>query len=53
MRAVLAIEGMDNLLAAADARHRCGSWKAGAALDAQDFGLLADAEDIVRRGWPI
>jgi hypothetical protein len=49
MRATLAIEGVDNLVAAADAAHRAGSWEPGAAGDARDYEALAAARDMIDR----
>ena len=49
MGAAIALENINVLLTAADARRRCGSWEpqAGASLDACE--CLADARDIVAR----
>lgn len=49
MRAVLALESVDALIAASEAAKRSGSWKPGAASSPADYGLLADAQEILAR----
>jgi hypothetical protein len=49
MRMQLAIESVDNLLEAARARERCGTWKAPGAANLRDFGVLSDAEESLKR----
>jgi len=48
-RARTAVEDVNRLIEAANARHRAGTWAPGGAKSASDHGLLGDAEDIVAR----